>query len=242
MTGISCRDMTAQLALNLRLRDGSSFGNFLAGGNGQAVARLHTLIADAPPPGPSSLYLWGEAGSGKSHLLQAACRSVQTEGKQPMYVPFGEPGIEPLLLEAADEAFLVCLDDVDRIAGNAEWERAIFALYELMRSRGARLVAAAKSAPVHLGLVMPELITRFGWGEVYQLQLLTDEEKIEAIRLRAHNRGFDVPVDVSRYILRRYPRDLDSLFALLDRIDDASLASQRRITIPFLRELADRAK
>lgn len=229
--------MTVQLALNLRLRDGSSFENFLAAENREAVERLRQLLDEKPAKGPPTLFLWGEGATGKSHLLQAACRLAQSRQQRSVYVPLGDPGLDPRFLEEAQDAFLICLDDIQWIAGDTPWESALFRLYELARDKGARIVASATAAPMHLDLEMPELTTRFGWGAVYQLHGLSEEEKLEAIRLRAHNRGFDMPPDVARYILRRYPRDLHSLFALLERIDVASLASQRRVTIPFLREL-----
>lgn len=229
--------MMAQLALNLRLRDGSSFENFHAASNREAAARLRQLLDAPPSAAPATLFLWGESASGKSHLLQAACRLAQMQGRTPLYVPFSEPGLNPRMLEEAHDAFLICLDDVHRVAGDMAWEAGLFALYELARASGAKLVAAATAAPVRVGLMMPELATRFAWGAVYQLQPLTDADKLDAIRLRAQNRGFDVPSEVARYILNRYPRDLHSLFALLERIDVASLASQRRVTIPFLRQL-----
>ncbi len=183
------------------------------------------------------LFLWGESASGKSHLLQAACRLVQERDNVPIYVPLGEPGLRPVLLEEADASFLICLDDVQHVAGDPAWESALFALYELARSTGAKLLASGTAPPTRLNLNMPELASRLAWGPVYQLQPLSDDEKLEAIRLRARNRGLDVAPDVARYILRRYPRDLSSLFTLLERIDTAALASQRRVTIPFLREL-----
>ncbi|MFL6646921.1 MAG: DnaA regulatory inactivator Hda [Sulfurifustaceae bacterium] len=229
--------MTAQLALNLRLRDGSSFENFYAGANAEAVARLGALIVDPVGSEPATLFLSGETASGKSHLLQAACRFVQARGGAALYVPLAEPQLTPDVLEAAEEAFLICIDDLDRVAGDATWESALFALYELARANGARLVAAGNAAPAQLGLRMPELATRLAWGAVYQLHPLDDSAKLEAVRLRARNRGFELPAEVARYILNRYPRDMHSLFALLERIDVAALARQRRVTIPFLRSL-----
>ena len=230
--------MVRQLALNLRLRDGSSFENYYSGDNREAVGCLQDLLRDPPAvSGPASLYLWGEHASGKTHLLEAACRRVQAERGVALYVSLATAGILPSVLEAAEQAFLICLDDVHAIAGNGNWESAIFACYELARTTGARLLMAAAAAPIHAGFKMPELATRFAGGSVYQLRGLPDDAKLAAIQLRARNRGFDLPPDVGRYILHRYPRDLVSLFALLDRIDAASLVQQRRITIPFLREL-----
>jgi DnaA family protein len=230
--------VSPQLALNLRLRDGSSFGNFHGAGNREAVARLHALLAEPPAlAGAPFLYLCGEHASGKTHLLEAACRRVQAHGRAPFYLPLGAAGLTPDVLEGAESAFLVCLDDVQRIAGDAVWERALFGLYEAARERGTRVVAAAGAAPARLGLLMPELATRLAAGPVYQLRPLNEQERLEAVRLRARNRGLDISEEVGRYILRRYPRDLGSLFALLERLDAAALASQRRITIPFLRAL-----
>lgn len=229
--------MKAQLALNLRVRDGSSFDNFYPAGNEEIARGVRDFLDAAPSHGPAVLFLWGESASGKSHLLQAACRMAHGRRQVPLYVPLGEPGLQPDLLDDADDSFLICLDDLERAAGDAAWESALFALYELVRSTGTRLLASGNAPPTRLGLKMPELATRLAWGPVYQLRPLADVEKLEAIQLRARNRGFDVTPDVASYILRRYPRDLNSLFTLLERIDVASLASQRRVTIPFLREL-----
>jgi DnaA family protein len=229
--------MPAQLALNLRLRDGSALDNFYPAGNEEVVDRLRDFLGDSPGSGPSAFFIWGENASGKSHLLQSACRLVHGRQQLPLYVPFSEPGLQPVLLQEAEQAFLISLDDLDRIAGVAAWESALFALYELARSTGTKLLASGNAPPTRLGLKMPELATRLAWGPVYQLHSLTDVEKLAAVQLRARNRGFDVTPDVANYILRRYPRDLNSLFGLLERIDVASLASQRRVTIPFLREL-----
>jgi DnaA family protein len=227
-----------QLALNLRLRVGSSFANYCVGENAEAVGSLRDLLRDPPAvTGPASLYLWGESASGKTHLLEAACRDVQSAGATALYVPLASADIEPAVLEEAEHAYLICLDDVQRIRGDRDWETALFACYESARTTGARLLSASSAAPAHAGFDMPDLTTRFAGGSVYQLRGLSDDAKLDAIRLRARNRGFELAPEVCRYILNRYPRDLGSLFALLDRVDAASLARRRRITIPFLREL-----
>jgi DnaA family protein len=156
----------------------------------------------------------------------------------PVYVPLAEAvELSPSLLEDAEKAPLVCLDDMERVAGRTDWEAALFSLTERMRVAGGMQVCAANVPPARLGLRLPDLTSRLAWGTVYALQFLGDAEKLEAVRLRAHNRGFEMPEDVVQYILSRYPRDMRSLFDLLDRIDRASLTHQRRVTIPFLREL-----
>ncbi len=235
--------MSRQLPLNLRLKDGSSFSNFLTGPNREALERLRAAVVTTATRDKASepmLYLWGAEGSGKTHLLQAACRLAQELGIAPMYVPLADVvELTPSLLEGVEIEPLVCLDDVERIAGRTEWETALFSLVERLRAAGGMLAIGAIAPPDRLGLRLPDLVSRFAWGAVYALQLLDDIQKLEAVRLRARHRGFDMPEDVARYILSRYPRDLPSLFGLLDRIDQASLTEQRRVTIPFLRRLEE---
>jgi DnaA family protein len=233
--------VSQQLSLNLRLKDASSFGNFLAGPNREALEQLRAAVVQATTQAntkPTMIYLWGVEGAGKTHLLQAACRLAQELGIAPVYIPLADAvALEPSLLEGLEETPLVCLDDVERIAGHAEWEAALFSLVERRRSTGGMLAVGASVPPDRLGLKLPDLASRLAWGTTYAMQPLNDAQKLEAVRLRAQHRGFEMPEDVARYILSRYPRDLPSLFDLLDRIDRASLTQQRRVTIPFLRDL-----
>lgn len=233
--------MSHQLSLNLRLKDGSSFGNFFPGPNREVLEQLRASVVTAATRASATasvLYLWGPGGSGKSHLLQAACRLAQELGLAPVYVPLADVvELSPSLLEGVEAAPLVCLDDVECTARLPEWEVALFTLAERMRAAGGMLVIGACAPPDLIGLRLPDLVSRLAWGATYAMQPLDDTDKLEAVRLRAHHRGFDMPEDVARYILNRYPRDLPTLFDLLDRIDQVSLAEQRRVTIPFLRDL-----
>ena len=124
-----------------------------------------------------------------------------------------------------EQATLICIDDLDAVAGESSWEAALFALYERAQTSGARFLITAAANPRHLGLAMPELRTRLGAGWVYHLHALTDEEKLAALRLRARQRGLDLPDDVAAYILVRHARDTHALFGLLDRLDRAALAA-----------------
>lgn len=231
----------AQLALNLRLRDASSFENFLVARNREPFERAQTSIAQLATTRSTSaqwLYLWGEGGCGKTHLLEAACRAAQAQGQTALYIPLGEKTtLSPALLEDVEQSALVCVDDVQAIAADAAWEAALFALYERLRVQGGLLMLAAQSSPASSGLKLADLATRLSAGLVYQLQALSDPEKISALRLRAQRRGLTMTEEVANYLLTRFPRDTHSLFALLDRLDVATLAAQRRLTIPFLRSL-----
>jgi len=199
-----------QLPLRIGLRDSATFANFLPAANAQA---LHALQQQGEP----FIYLWGAGGCGKSHLLQAACHAVTEAGGSAVYLPLGELSqMSAELLEGMERMQLVCIDEVDSIAGNTRWEQALFHLYNRLRDSGNRLVVAGQAAPPALGLSLPDLVSRLGWGPVYQLQLLSDE---------------------ANYLLNRAPRDMQALFALLDELDEVSLAAQRRLTIPFVREV-----
>lgn len=220
-----------QLPLRIGLRDSATFANFLPAANAQA---LFALQQQQEP----FLYLWGGRGSGKSHLLQAACHAVTESGGSAVYLPLEELSQMPAeMLDGMEHMQLVCIDEIDCIAGNGAWEQALFHLYNRLRDSGNRLVVAGNASPAMLGISLPDLVSRLGWGPVYQLQLLSDEEKAEALCLRASQRGMDMPPEVANYLLNRASRDMQALFALLDELDEVSLAAQRKLTIPFVREV-----
>jgi len=226
--------MPKQLALDVQLNDISSFDNFVVGGNLEVVEKLRQVVAGESI---AVLYLWGPAGSGKTHLLQAACRSAADLDQRAVYIPLAdEISLSPEILSGIAQSAFVCIDGLDTIADNAEWERALFTLFEEMRGQTSLVVTAAAN-PRNLGLSMPDLMTRFGSDLVYQLQALSDQNKIEALQLRAEQSGFELTDEVGRYVLNRYPRDTHALFSLLDKLDKASLATQRKITIPFIQKL-----
>jgi len=220
-----------QLPLRIGIRDSATFGNFLPAANVQAV---HALKSQSEP----FIYLWGGTGSGKSHLLQAACHAVTEGGGSAVYLPLRElSAMSPELLEGMEQMQLVCVDEVECIAGSTVWERALFHLYNRLRDSGSHLVVAGETSPTALGLGLADLVSRLGWGPVYQLHALSDAEKAEALRMRAAQRGMDMPQEVATYLLNRAPRDMHALFALLDELDEVSLAAQRKLTIPFVRQI-----
>jgi DnaA family protein len=221
-----------QLPLGMRLKEGASFANYYPGINYDAVRLLQ---ASAAAPG-EFIYLWGPRGSGKSHLLQAVCHLVAARSHPLAYLPLREAAaLAPEVLEGLEQLPLVIMDDIDAVAGHAQWETGLFHLYNRIREQGARLIMSGLHSPAAAGIALPDLRSRLAGGIVLHLRTLRDNEKAEALRLQARQRGMDMPEEVAAYLLRRCPRDMTALFALLDVLDRASLAAQRKLTIPFVK-------
>lgn len=227
--------MARQLPLGIRLREGLDFASFYSGPNAEPVAVAQRL---ARGEGAHSLYLWGGWGAGKTHLLQALCAQA---GSGSAYVPLDDLAtMSPAVIDGLASARLLCLDALDAVAGRLDWERALVACIDALRQGGGRLVAAGRMPADDLGLMLKDLSSRLAWGPVYALKPLTDADKCAVLQLRARGRGLDLPDEVARYLLIRQTRDLPGLLALLDRLDHASLAAQRRLTVPFAREVLTR--
>ncbi|MCK8516083.1 DnaA regulatory inactivator Hda [Methylonatrum kenyense] len=225
-------DQLRQLALRIGWEPEATLEQFVAGANSDALAALRGELGSDS----ESLVIYGAAGTGKTHLLQAACRELA--GGTSSYVPLAAASeLSPALLEGLDAMTLVALDDLQAIAGHGAWEEAVFHLFNGIRARGGRLVLAARQAPSALGLLMPDLTSRLQWGLVYRLQPLDEDALLAALQNRARQRGLELPSEVGRFLLNRFPRDCHSLFGLLETLDRAALAAQRRLTIPFVRQV-----
>jgi DnaA family protein len=218
-----------QYPLQIKLNDAATFENYLAGDNTNIVK----ILQSASEP---YLYLWSSEATGKTHLLQALCHGLAPG--QAMYLPLCELVQQHAdILEGLDQFALVCLDDVQCMAGRADWELGLFNLYNRLREQGGQLCITSDAPPNQLHIKLADLVSRLNWGPVFQLQALDDQGKVRAMQLRATQRGFQLPDEVANFLLTRYPRDLHNLFALLDKLDDASLQAQRRLTIPFVKQL-----
>jgi len=223
-----------QLTLSVAVRDDARFANYYAGPNEQIVQALQQQWTTHGEP---YIYLWGSAGVGCSHLLQAACHYAEGLGHHSVYLPLNElVEYSPAVLESMEQLPLVALDNVQAVSGNSEWEEGLFHLFNRIRDRQGHLLIAADQAPGHLGIELPDLSSRLSWGMVYQVEPLEDDDKILALLLRSKRRGLNMNDDVARFILSRGPRDMQGLFDLLDQLDQASLSAQRKLTIPFVKE------
>lgn len=221
-----------QLPLSVRVRDPALFASYLPGPNEQVLAQLRALAAH-----PGCGWLCGPAGSGKSHLLQALCAESGSIGYLPLsqLTPFG-----PGALREWQGSTGLCLDELATVVGHVEWERALFALYRDCEERGASLLFAARAPPGELRFALADLASRCAAAQRLTLQALDETEQGAALRLRACARGLELPGDVTRYLQRRLPRAMSHLCAALDELDEAALVGQRRLTLPFVRELLDR--
>jgi DnaA family protein len=223
-----------QLPLGVRLPDRAVFASFLPARNGQVVDHLRRL-ADAQLAGTA--WVCGPRGAGKTHLLQAVAAQAG-QHLQAGYLPLRELArLGVGVLEGLRHLECVCLDDLDEVIGRLEWERALFGVLQGIEEGGARLVAAAQTPPALLSWVLPDLGSRFSASAIFQLRVLDEREQQAALQLRARLRGFDLPDETTRWLQRHYPRDMGKLYALLDTLDQAALVAQRRLTIPFIREV-----
>jgi len=222
----------AQLPLELRLKPYASFASFIAGPNRAASLHAQAVAAGARP---ESLWLHGAAGTGKSHLLAAACREAGEAGFRAIYLAL-DPQQDPGILGQLEAMDLVALDDVDRVAGIGAWERALFAVFDARLQTGG-IIAAAAAPPAECGFGLADLVSRAAAAAVYRLEHLDDDQLLEAVMLHASMRGLSLDQASARFLLTRLSRDLPALTDCLDRIDRYALAAKRRITIPLLREV-----
>ena len=214
----------AQLSLPINLPDDETFSSFYPGKNQQLLEAIQSLIQ-----GDSGgyLYFWARKGAGRSHLLHAACAELSAHNLAVGYVPLDKrESFGPDVLEGMEHLALVCIDNIELIAGDPEWELAIFDLYNRIREQGrTRLLIAGDQAPRQLNLTLPDLASRLDWGQIYKLYPLADEDKLQALQARARLRGFEMPEDVGRFLLKRLSRDMRTLFDTLDKLDHASIAA-----------------
>jgi DnaA family protein len=225
----------SQLPLALRLRERAVFDSFVPGPNLAAVEQLQAMARGAFA---GVYWLSGPSGVGKSHLLQATCALARASFAAAAY--FSLPQLKafgPESLEGWQGARIVALDEVAVVAGDAAWELGLFRLYREAEERAATVLLAAQMPPLAANFTLPDLASRFSAASVLTLRPLDELAQREALRVRALARGLELPEDTALYLQRRFRRDLVSLYELLDVIDDAALREQRRLTVPFIRQV-----
>ena len=224
---------STQLTLNIRLDDSATFANFYVGNNQVLLFALQEMLKGVGSP---FIYCWGPSGVGRSHLLQACCHKLSEQGQTAAYVPLSRfRELSPDILEGLERLSLVCLDDVNAVIGDEDWEVALFHFYNRAFEHHTRLCISAENPPQQLGAALPDLASRLASGLVFYLLSLSDEQKLLALQLRARLRGFVLTDKVGSFLLHHQARDFSMLFNILEKLDQASLSQQKKLTIPFLK-------
>jgi DnaA family protein len=223
-----------QLALDLQLADYALFDTFYAGPN---AAVINALQLAATEPGAQVHWIWGSPGAGRSHLLQAAVAAAGEVGHACAWLPLANDELIPAMLEGMGGLDLLCVDDVDVVAGDAAWERALFQVFEELRANDGRLLVTASMAMPESGIRLRDLASRLASGPTWKLQSMGDDDLLAALQLRSRWRGLELPDEAGQFLLRRTDRSSTALFLLLDRLDQAALTAQRRLTVPFIKSV-----
>ena len=226
---------TSQFALDLELCDLSTFDNFFIGSNAEALHQIQSCLQNQAE---QCLFIWGAPHSGRSHLLQACCHQLSDQQQQTIYLPLEQhEQWSPDLLNGLEHCDLICLDNVDAIAGKQNWEEALFHLYNRAREKSTRIFCSAIMAPHHLPLSLADLQSRLSWGMTLKIHSLDDEQKKQALQFRAKRRGLELSCEGARFILNHISRDTAHLFSTLAILDRASLEHRRKLTLPFISQV-----
>lgn len=225
-----------QIPLVLEPRRDARLEDFVPGPNGAVVEALRVLVGDHG----GALFLHGAPGTGKTHLLNAACQAAREQGLTAVYLALDrlpEDAMEALQgLEAMD---LVALDDLQAVAGDPGWEEALFHFINRLRAAHGRLLVASERRLRALALGLPDLASRLAWGLRLELQALDDESKAEVLRRHARAHGVSLPEEVIAYLIRRSDRSLPRLLVLVDRLRERAFTDKRPITVPLARTVLD---
>jgi DnaA family protein len=225
-----------QLTLNVALRDDATLANFLSRVSTQPL--IHAISTQLDETGEPCIFVHGGADSGRTHLLQASCHLSDS---QALYLPMVDlQGFDPEEVFAGVESLnLVCIDDLHQVLGNDDWEQALFHFFNRARDNGCRLLISADRAPRFLPVALADLQSRLSWGIVYELPTFTDEDRLGLLIMRAAGRGLVLSPELANFIVTRAPRGLSQLLDILDKLDSASLAEKRPLSIPFAKAVLD---
>lgn len=230
----------SQLTLSVQLPDDETFESFKSQSNQMVVQQLTHFLDQITKSNKQvhSMYLFGLSGVGKSHLLHASCAYADTLGITSLCLSFSElTQLSVDVLDGLENIDLVCLDDIQLIAGNKKWQQGVFDLYNRMVEQNKWLIITGDQSVTNLNISLPDLVSRLSWGLTEQVKPLSDEEKSFSLQYRAQQRGLYISDEVASFLINRLSRDMTSLIAALEQLDQASIREQRRITIPFIKDV-----
>lgn len=227
-----------QIPLQLIPRRDARFEDFVAGPNGA----LRDTLKHVPEEGAAHIFLSGEPGSGKTHLLNALCFATRELDQRAFYLSLNRLPLDAIAsLQGLQQYDLVCVDDMHVIAGQLDWEEALFHCFNRIREAGGRLVVTSRTRLSALDLVLPDLASRLTWGLRLRLVPLDDQSKLEIVNRQAEALGISLPPDVQAYLLKHGDRSLPALLGTLENLHQVVLTDKRRITVPLAREVLNRA-
>ncbi|WP_411728525.1 DnaA regulatory inactivator Hda [Methyloglobulus sp.] len=229
--------MAEQLPVKFEFWANQTFDGFYPGSNQEILAQLRKTVTGT---GEQFIFLWGNAGHGKSHLLHACCHEASNQGFSSFYLDLSDSvSTKPELFTGLEDLEIVCVDNIDALAGREDWESAFFNFFNQHRDNNQRLILSASCASSTLAFTLLDLQTRINWGLSLKIQSLDDNDKIAVLTYKARQKGFEIPPQVAGFLLTHYDRNLSSLWLMLDKLDWASLAAKRKLTIPFLKQILE---
>lgn len=229
------RHINQQLLLTIRLNDEATFDDFCWSDNNLLQEKISNIINKNQP---LILYIWGKAGAGKSHLLQACCHAL---GNNSMYLPLKLlKNLEPQIIDGLENKSLVAIDDINEIALNHNWEEAVFHLFNRIRDNEINsLIITDIKPPGNLAIKLADLKSRLCGSLILELSELNDSDKIKTLCMHAKKRGINLSTTVGNFLLSRCTRSMIGLHTILDKLDEASLREKRKLTVPFVKEILD---
>lgn len=227
--------VSPQLSLGLELEPSVRLCDFQREGNEHVLSAVDELINAT---GERFIYLYGPSGAGKTHLLQSVCSQVLEHSESAIYVSLNNhKTYSEDMFHNLESLSLICIDDVDAIAGDPVWEEALFHLYNAIFINGTRLLMAGKKLPVHLGFSLGDLTSRLAFGLSLPLAPLKDDVALRALKRHAQDIGVDFSEEVGQFLLKHTRRDMQSMHRVFVNLKQASSLMQRKITVPFVKEV-----
>lgn len=226
--------MSRQLPLQFEFQSNQTFDTFFTGNNQEVINQLVASLNQQE----SLIFLCGDPGTGKTHLLQACCHQATQRHKPSFYFALQASNLPNLsILEGLENFDLVCFDNIDQIAGKPEWETAFFNFFNRHRDNQKQLLLSSRFPPKFINANLPDLKTRLSWGLTLKLQPLSEDYLVPALQYKAEHLGFELPNHVGRFLITHYSRDLPSVWNILNKLDQATLSAQRKLTIPFIKQI-----
>ena len=220
-----------QLLLPVSVSEHMVFESFYPGPNLEIYQALQANVQ-------KSLWISGVQSSGKTHLLQATFQRCIRLSKSSLYIPMREfDQFSPEILDDLEQLHLICIDDIEFIIGNQTWERKLLDLYERIQTTDTHLVVASHDSPKGINFFLPDLASRFSMSLIHRLEMLSEIEILSAIQMHAEVRGFNLPKESVNYLLKRVERNVGSLIDIIEILDYESLSKQRKLTIPFIKNI-----